>query len=701
MDTKVKIAVVGVGVNTQRNHLPQLQKLSSENLCSIVAICDLNKQKALTTAGAYGCDSVFDSVDEMLQQTSPEAVFIAGTPDMQYKNAKKVLTKGIHVFVEKPPAQTLDQTLELIALAKEKRCIFFCGFNRRFEPGIMYIKNQFPAGSRLVSLQGIFHNPSLNKPAPYEIGSWLDSNGIHALDTILFLAGKRPNHIASSSTKGSSRVDGAYSTLLSWEEGFHAVFSSNNSVGAKKEEYIAHGLGVSFNFEKGNVTVYRDGKADTPIIEKESGFYFEHKHFLGLVRNKKGLVAHAEFQAAETMYILSLVNSGYSGDIDWSVLENYESIAVSPEAAHSISILILNPSSLQNHLPRLAESYNLVFKEGLHGLTVEERSKIHAVITGREGNQSVPVTNEIITLLPNLKVVGVVGASVKKYVTEDLIDRKIPIINVADVYGVAVAEFNLMQAMIGIKNASRSHDVIRLGGWNSNENRLLQKIKKLASRHRALYRSIPLPIIKLAKKATVKQQDTHFRVATGGNNLQERVVGLVGYGAIAREFIKLLTPFNCKIKVHSDFLSKEEAEKLGVELVSLDDALNSDIVSIHRGLSDRTYKSIGKRELDQLKPGAVLVNASRGQIFDEDALIERLKKGDIFACLDVFSVEPLPVKSPLRKMPNVFLTSHIAGATQEMYEDAPEFLIGKVLAFLKGEDIEYVIQDKDFFKNMT
>ena len=64
-----------------------------------------------------------------------------------------------------------------------------------------------------------------------------------------------------------------------------------------------------------------------------------------------------------------------------------------------------------------------------------------------------------------------------------------------------------------------------------------------------------------------------------------------------------------------------------------------------------------------IKPGSVFVNSARGELVDADALIARLNKRDIFACLDVFDVEPLPSNHPLRKMPNVFITSHIAGGT--------------------------------------
>ena len=215
------------------------------------------------------------------------------------------------------------------------------------------------------------------------------------------------------------------------------------------------------------------------------------------------------------------------------------------------------------------------------------------------------------------------------------------------------------------------------------------------------YRSVLKPIWNVVKKASHYEKQTENTVARGGQNLKGQVIGLVGYGAIAREFITLLKHFGCKIKVYSEYLDANEAEKLGIESVTLDDALNANIVSLHRGLSERTRKSFGKRELDQLKPGTVLINASRGEIFDEKALIERLKRGDIFACLDVFEVEPLPKNSVLRKMPNVFLTSHISGSTKQMYEDATEIVIRKVTDFLSGKQVKYAVKTSGFLRNMT
>ena len=129
--------------------------------------------------------------------------------------------------------------------------------------------------------------------------------------------------------------------------------------------------------------------------------------------------------------------------------------------------------------------------------------------------------------------------------------------------------------------------------------------------------------------------------------------------------------------------------------------LNCQIVSINRGLSSRTEKSFGKFEIDLLKPGTVLINNSRAGIIDMNALIERLKKNDIFACIDVYDREPLEKNSILRKLPNVFITSHISGSTDQMYKNAAKSLVDKIDLYLNGKKVDNIILSETFLNNMT
>ena len=124
--------------------------------------------------------------------------------------------------------------------------------------------------------------------------------------------------------------------------------------------------------------------------------------------------------------------------------------------------------------------------------------------------------------------------------------------------------------------------------------------------------------------------------------------------------------------------------------MSLSEALAADIVSLHRGLTESTRHFLGAPELAKLRPGAVLINVARGALIEPGALLARLKQGDIFACLDTYEEEPLAARHPLRRLPNVFLTSHIAGGSRDMHAAAAEEVVQKVAVYLRGDKIESI-----------
>ena len=149
------------------------------------------------------------------------------------------------------------------------------------------------------------------------------------------------------------------------------------------------------------------------------------------------------------------------------------------------------------------------------------------------------------------------------------------------------------------------------------------------------------------------------------SRLEGKKVGLIGGGHIARRLITYLQPFHCDIRVHDPYLPKVVPDIMGFLLTTLDFVLaDSDIVVCLAPLTPATRGMIGQRELELLQPGAVFVNVSRGAIVDSAALIARLQRGDIVAGLDVFDPEPIPADSPIKDLPNVFLTPHIAGANR-------------------------------------
>jgi phosphoglycerate dehydrogenase-like enzyme len=120
--------------------------------------------------------------------------------------------------------------------------------------------------------------------------------------------------------------------------------------------------------------------------------------------------------------------------------------------------------------------------------------------------------------------------------------------------------------------------------------------------------------------------------------------------------------------------------------LSLDELLEtSDIVTIHLRLSNESAGLINKEKFGKMKPGAILINTSRGAIVDENALLEALTKGTLGgAGLDVFTHEPLAKDSPLRKLDNVILTPHIGWTVEEVFEEFAQIACLQLIEYLSG-----------------
>jgi D-3-phosphoglycerate dehydrogenase len=161
-------------------------------------------------------------------------------------------------------------------------------------------------------------------------------------------------------------------------------------------------------------------------------------------------------------------------------------------------------------------------------------------------------------------------------------------------------------------------------------------------------------------------------------------VGMLGFGHVARHLVELLRPFGVKLVAHDPFVATDVAEAFEVALGSLPAILACDVVFVLVPETPTTVGMLGARELGQLRPGSVLVNVSRGRVVQSAALLERLGRGDVIAALDVFDPEPIPLDSPILDLPNVFLTPHIAGVTEESRRRFFALMVDECLRHFEG-----------------
>jgi D-3-phosphoglycerate dehydrogenase len=174
-------------------------------------------------------------------------------------------------------------------------------------------------------------------------------------------------------------------------------------------------------------------------------------------------------------------------------------------------------------------------------------------------------------------------------------------------------------------------------------------------------------------------------------SLNECVLGVVGVGDCGKAVVRRAMAFGMRIlgndlvDMPEDFLSET-----GIEMVSLGELLaNADFISLHPDLNPTSFHLISKKQLDMMKPGAYLINASRGPVIDEAALIQALQNNRIAgAGLDVFEDEPLPQDSPLRKFDNCLLAPHNANSSPKAWQHVHENTVNNLLKGLRAAGAE-------------
>lgn len=180
-----------------------------------------------------------------------------------------------------------------------------------------------------------------------------------------------------------------------------------------------------------------------------------------------------------------------------------------------------------------------------------------------------------------------------------------------------------------------------------------------------------------------------------GYALSNKTLGVMGFGRIGMRLAEMAAhAFKMKIIYTAN---SEKKNSLNARKVSMDELLKeSDFISLHLPLTPETRKLIGKKEFESMKKHTVLVNTSRGEIIDQDALIHALKSHRIFAAgLDVTDPEPLPLESELFKLKNVLILPHIGSATYEARRAMSVLASENIMAGLEGKELKGWVNKTD------
>jgi phosphoglycerate dehydrogenase-like enzyme len=191
----------------------------------------------------------------------------------------------------------------------------------------------------------------------------------------------------------------------------------------------------------------------------------------------------------------------------------------------------------------------------------------------------------------------------------------------------------------------------------------------------------------------------HDEIHTG--RFQERVklglgmdgatLGVIGLGRLGGRMAQYGLALGMTVLAWSQNLTTDRANEIGAKLVGKDELLaRSDAISLHLVLSDRSRGTIGAADIAKMKPGAILINTSRGPLVDQSALVAALHAGRITAALDTYDEEPLPADHPLRTAPNTVLTPHLGYVTERNMAELYVASIANIAAWLNESPINVV-----------
>ena len=276
----------------------------------------------------------------------------------------------------------------------------------------------------------------------------------------------------------------------------------------------------------------------------------------------------------------------------------------------------------------------------------------------RLGGHIPPLTRRVFSSLPDLKIAGVrgdrFGTDVDLAAALEFDVRIVDTDNIASAH--PVAEWDLAMILMCLRNAG------------------------------AVYRQM--------MAGTEKWADAGNAEFVSGE-LTERKVGLIGCGHVGQRLIELLVPFRVDLMVCDPYLSDELADRLQIVRGDLDEVLgHAEILVVQVPHTPKTENMIGARELELFGKGKIFINCCRGKVVDQEALVERLRTGELIAGLDVFDPEPMEKDNELRSLPNAFITPHIAWYAPNALHRYFSTMALEFERYFKGEPLLYELSQR-------
>jgi D-3-phosphoglycerate dehydrogenase len=277
-------------------------------------------------------------------------------------------------------------------------------------------------------------------------------------------------------------------------------------------------------------------------------------------------------------------------------------------------------------------------------VVVDETSPLEELLADADAlivRSATKVTADVLAAAPKLRVVGRAGVGVDNVDVAAATRRGIVVANAPESNVVSAAEHTVGLLVALARNIPQAHAALREGRWE--------------------------------------------RSKWGGVELADKTLGVLGFGRIGRQVARRAIGLQMKVVAYDPYVATERFKELGVERAEFDEVLaQSDFVTLHLPLNDETRGAIGTDAIAKMRDGVRIVNAARGELLDEAAVIAGLESGKVAgAAIDVYAKEPYD--GPLLQAPNVVLTPHLAASTEEAQDRAGVIVAEQVAAALEGK----------------
>jgi len=319
VDTIVNVGFIGAGSLANAMHYPSLHEMKEVH---IAAICDLNEERLTATADKYGVASRFRNYREMLEQVDLDAVYIIMPPHHLFDLVIDCLNAGKHVFIEKPPGVTAEQTRQMARCAQRNGVKTMCAFNRRFIPMLVQAKQRVEQYGPILQAVSTFYKHHLQEKGagPYYGGAIdiLSCDAVHAVDLLRWMGGGEVIRVASAVKSLYADYTNFHLALVEFDTGCTGVLLTNWVGGTRVHTFEMHAKGISaFLNPNDKGYLYADGQEvpevwDTREVAgsaetfKYYGFFGENRHFIDCILHDREPETNF-FDAAKTMELVQAI----------------------------------------------------------------------------------------------------------------------------------------------------------------------------------------------------------------------------------------------------------------------------------------------------------------------------------------------------------------------------------------------------------